>query len=260
MADYKSSDDPADKTPPYWSQRKDPREIEGSGQYPNYWVRQTRSGICVIFDDSKDRESITIQHPSGSTIQFLPDGAVQYVSHNGQQNIVFGENRVLITGAQDTTVRKDSSTVVHGEVNTTVHGAMHTAVGKAMVTVAESSSAQFTKHNDVKSESQATKVTKNGSAEYGGSFTQTSDGGMSLAANQSGITMYGKTGVGIQGDTAVTMQSQAAVNVIGQGGVNIDGFGGQIRLNCGSAKSVVASVKQPNPQPPSGSNGGGVNV
>lgn len=250
---------PADKTPPKYDMPDDARALEGSGQYSCHWVRKTRSGHILKFDDSKDHECITIQHRSGAMIQFMPDGAVQYVSHNGQQNIVFGENSILVTGAQDTTVRKDSSTVVHGEVNTTVHGAMHTAVGKAMVTVAESNSAQFTKHNDVKSESQATKVTKNGSAEYGGSFTMTSDGGMSLAANESGLTLYGKTGCGFQGDSGVCMQSQAAVNVIGLGGVNIDGFGGEIRLNSGSAKSVAQVVKQPNPNTPSGG-GEGTNV
>lgn len=253
-----SSKRPADKTPPKYDMPDDARLLEGSGQYSCYWVRKTRSGHILKFDDSKDHECITIQHRSGAMIQFMPDGAVQYVSHNGQQNIVFGENSVLVTGAQDTTVRKDSSCVVHGESNMTVHGAMHTAVGKAMVTVAESNSAQFTKHNDVKSESQATKVTKNGSAEYGGSFTTTSDGGMSFAANKSGMTMYGKTGVGIQGDAAVSIQSPATVNMIGLGGVAIDGFGGRILLNCGSAKDVATSVTQPNPKPPSGS--GGTNV
>lgn len=239
---------PADKTPSKYDMPDDAREKQGSGEYPNHWVRKTRSGHTMIFDDSKDKESITIQHRSGAMIQFMPDGAVQYVSHNGQQNIVFGENSILVTGAQDMTVRGDSSSVTHGEVNTTVHGAMHTAVGKAMVTVAESNSAQFTKHNDVKSESQATKVTKNGSAEYGGSFTMTSQGGLALASDQSGVTLRGKTGVGMRGETALTMESPAGVNL--QGGQQIAMDGGKIYLNSGKSKSVKESVQQPNTETP----------
>jgi hypothetical protein len=243
MARETSSKDPADKTPSNWKEYDDIREKEGSGQYPNYWVRKTRSGHTMIFDDSKDKESITIQHRSGAMIQFLPDGAVQYVSHNGQQNIVFGENRILVTGAQDSTVRGDSSTVTHGEVNTTVHGGMHTAVGGAMVTVAESNNQQFTKHNDVKSESQSTKVTKDGSAEYGGAFTMTSQGGLALASDQSGVTLRGKTGVGMRGESALTMESPAGVNV--QGGQQIAMDAPQIHFNSGKSKSVSQSVTVP---------------
>lgn len=251
MSEYKNDGGPADKTPPNWSQKKDIKQVEGSGEYPNYWVRQTRSGINVIFDDTKDRESLTIQHPSGSTIQFLPDGGVQYISHNGQQNVVFGENRVLITGAQDTTVRKDSSTVTHGECNTTVHKGMNVSCGEQYNVVAKSHNAKYTNQCDVSAKSQSTKITEDGSAEYGGSFTQTTNGGLAFVAKNSGCTMHGKTGVGIQGDTGVCVQSPATVNMIGLGGIFLDARGGEIRLNSGSAKEVADGTVVTQPKPSS---------
>lgn len=101
---------------------KDAREHEGAGQYPNYWSHKTRSGHSIILDDSKDHESITIQHRGGSAIQFHPDGGVQMTSHNGKYDVVFGENRVTITGANDMTVKGDGTLLVYGDLHHTIHG------------------------------------------------------------------------------------------------------------------------------------------
>lgn len=105
-----------------YSTVKDAREHEGAGQYPNYWSHKTRSGHSIIMDDSKDHESITIQHRGGSAIQFHPDGQVQMTSHNGKYDVVFGENRVSITGANDMTVKGDGTLLVYGDLHHTIHG------------------------------------------------------------------------------------------------------------------------------------------
>lgn len=66
MADREQSrKDPLSTTPDEWNQYKDAREGQNSGEYPNYWVRKTRSGHTMIFDDSKGSEHVTIQHQIG---------------------------------------------------------------------------------------------------------------------------------------------------------------------------------------------------
>jgi hypothetical protein len=98
---------------------KDARGMGGGGQYPNYWSHKTRSGHSFIMDDSKGNETITIQHRSGSAIQFRPDGGVHYTTHNGKYEVIFGEDRVTVSGAQDITVKGDASFRVYGNHNVT---------------------------------------------------------------------------------------------------------------------------------------------
>lgn len=122
MAEKTNKSDPKDKTPPKWEGPEDARSKKGAGTYPNYYTIRTRSGHVFTMDDSEDNESITLQHRSGSMIQFMPDGAVQFVAQNGMYTFVFGENRVKITGAYDVTVEGGGSLRVDGDYNTTVMG------------------------------------------------------------------------------------------------------------------------------------------
>jgi len=124
-----STDNPAKTTPKDWKSPQDARDINGAGEYPNYWTHRTRSGHVFTLDDSKDAEHVTLQHRGGSMIQFMPDGAVHFVSHNGQYNLIFGENRVKITGAYDVTVEGGGSLKVDGDYNMTVKGKANFAVG-----------------------------------------------------------------------------------------------------------------------------------
>ena len=120
------------ETAPTWSTPKDARE--GSGQYPNYWIRKTRSGHVFMLDDSKDKEHITLQHRSGSMIQFMPDGAVQSVVNRGRFDTTFGEHRSKVTGATDLTTQSRSARVEKND-NTTVLGNSTTAVNQNQATV-----------------------------------------------------------------------------------------------------------------------------
>ena len=83
------------KTPSSWDSPPDARE-KGS-EYPNYWVRKTRSGHTFMLDDTKNNEHVTLQHRSGTMIQLMPDGGFQIVSHN--QCILVG--RTLLVGEQE---------------------------------------------------------------------------------------------------------------------------------------------------------------
>lgn len=241
----KSSKRPKDKTPPKYDMPDDAREKQGAGQYPNCWVRKTRSGHILKFDDSKDNECITIQHRSGAMIQFMPDGAVQYVSHNGQQNIVFGENSVLVTGAQDTTVRKDSSTVTHGECNTTVHKGMNMSCGGAYNVVADSHNAKYTKQCDVSAKSSTINTTENFTIAAGDSCTISSKGGCAIVAPESGMVMYGgKGGAGIRGESTAHIESGGPVNVQGKA---FYADADEIHFNSKKSKKIVDAVTMPGP-------------
>jgi len=109
------------KTPPKWQQPPDANK--SGGQYPNYFVWQTRTGnIPLRVDDTKGNESISMQHRSGSMIQFLPNGGIQTVASKGKTDVTFGQHRSLVTGAQDTTVRGHSSHKTEGSRRTTTNG------------------------------------------------------------------------------------------------------------------------------------------
>lgn len=242
-----SSKNSAKTTPPQWEQFTDARENQNAGKYPNYWVRKTRSGHTMIFDDSEGAEHVTIQHRNGSMIQFMPDGAVQYVSHNGQQNIIFGENRVVVTGAQDTTVRGDASTKVDGDDNRTVKGGSYSAVAGPMVQVAESSNQFYEKQMDIMAKSGAMSFNEGLTLSAGGVATVESQGAVTFTAD-SGASLHGKTGAGIKGEG---------------GGVSIEG-GTQVSIhkppvfaadadliffNCGKSKPISKTVTFQNPNP-----------
>jgi uncharacterized protein (DUF2345 family) len=97
----------------------DIRNGKASGSVDQFINTKTTSGHSFTMDDSKGAEHVTIQHRTGSSIQFNPDGSVHYTSHNGKYEMVFGEDRVTITGAHDITVKGDASLRVYGDYNVT---------------------------------------------------------------------------------------------------------------------------------------------
>lgn len=242
-----SSKGPADTTPPSYDTPDDARQDENAGKYPNYWVRKTKSGHTMIFDDSNGAESITIQHRGGSMIQFMPDGGVQYVSHNGQHNVIFGENRMLVTGAHDITIRGHSSQKVEGDNNMTVKGGNYTSVAGPVVQVGESMSGFFQKHFDVDSQSASMRSDTDFNISAGNGLTLKSDGSVSLTSDQSASMIYGKGGAGIGGDAGVSIETPAQCSVIGKSEVAVDG--GLVYINCGRSKSVKDTVKPKAPNP-----------
>ena len=104
-----------------WTKGGDSRTGQESGTYPNYWSHKTRSGHSIIMDDSKGHETVTIQHRSGSLIQFTPEGAIHITAHNSMYRDTHGEERITITGANDITVKGDTSLRCYGDYNVTVH-------------------------------------------------------------------------------------------------------------------------------------------
>lgn len=118
----------------------DPRE--GGMQYPNFHIIQTPTGHNITLDDTKGHESVTIQHASGSTVQFLPDGSTIIKSEKDGFEIIFGNKtlvvsgglNIVVNGQADMRVMKNYNLVVHGDMNVSVAGKLQTIVGGDVVT------------------------------------------------------------------------------------------------------------------------------
>lgn len=230
----------AKKTPDKYPQFKDGRKNKGSGTYPNAWRRKTRSGHLFEMDDSKDAEHITIQHRSGSMVQFLPDGAVQNLSHNGQHNMVFGENRTYVTGANDVTVDGDSSIKTKGDSNQTTEGGSYVSVNGPSVEAAKSKSSFYEEHNDVMSKSAAVTTSEDFSVKAGKTMSISAAQSVTMGSDQGGFAMHGAT-AGLKGREGVSVESVGQINQVSRTNA-IDAPGG-LFLNCGLAQPIKSVVK-----------------
>jgi hypothetical protein len=109
-----------------WDEAQDAR-TKGM-EYPNYFIHRTPSGHTIVIDDTKDSESITIQHRSGSMIQMHPDGQVVVRSHKGKQEIIFGDNQIMISGDSDILVNGGASLKIEGDMDLTISGDYNMAI------------------------------------------------------------------------------------------------------------------------------------
>ena len=213
MANEQSSNDPKKTTPDQWSNPKDARDMQGAGEYPNYWTHRTRSGHVFTLDDSQGAEHVTLQHRGGSMIQFMPDGAVQFVSHNGQYNMVFGENRIKITGAYDVTVEGGGSLKVDGDYNVTVKGDTKFAVGGNFNLTAQNFNQLIGEDISI--------VAKNRTEKVSGAISQSADGSqhivskksMSVASTEDSTSVGATKQLGLYGGEKVLMGSPQDVHI-----------------------------------------------
>jgi uncharacterized protein (DUF2345 family) len=217
MSKEASSEEQKKTTPKKWNSPKDARSVKGAGKYPNFYTKKTRSGHVFTIDDSKDNEHITLQHRSGSMVQFKPDGAVQFVSHNGQYNVVFGENRMKITGAYDVTVEGAASMKVDGDYNMTVKGDANMTVQKDFNVTAKNFNQTVRGNIDVQA--------KNKTEKFEGS-----------------INTQAHEGITIQAGKALGLASVTDSVIIGaKKQIGFEGKGGDLRLKASGSVSVVAS-------------------
>jgi hypothetical protein len=128
---YQGSDIPA-PTPEKLTYPKDARENAASHDPKNTQVTSTRSGHSFEMNDNAGAEHITMQHRSGSMVQFQPDGSIMVTAHNGQYTAVFGTNQLYITGTYDVVVDGSASMKVKGDYNVTVDGNYNLTVSKDM--------------------------------------------------------------------------------------------------------------------------------
>lgn len=272
MVEKTNKSAPKDVTPPKWDGPEDARTVKGAGVYPNYNTIRTRSGHVLTFDDSEDHESITMQHRSGSMVQFMPDGAVQFVAQNGQYTFVFGENRVKITGAYDVTVQGAASLRVKGDYNTTVMGNHNMTVNGDFNMQAKNFNSQVRGDFNLNAKNFAGHIEGSSVLSSHGTTAILADGGLALTSTSQGVGIKAATDVGIKavggkmmlqsaGDMStkpggkMLVQSGAATSI--KAGGNIDMDGTNINLNSGTSQEADdASLVIPTPQDPNPTFGG----
>ena len=224
------------KTPSKWQQPKDAHK--SGGQYPNYFVWQTRTGnIPLRVDDTKGNESISMQHRSGSMIQFLPNGGIQTVASKGKTDTTFGQHRSLVTGAQDTTVRGDSSHKTEGSRRTTTNGDDENSVKGKSVTTAKSVSVTAGEHFDIAAQSFTAKTKSTLIQATDGPATVSAVGSATLSSKEGSVGMNASAG-------AAVMQASKEVAVKGSE-VHMIGGSGQIAIKDGKVYINSGQAKQP---------------
>ena len=249
MAEDSTSTLPRDKTPDKWDSPKDAREK--GREYPNYWVRKTRSGHTFMLDDTKDNEQITLQHRSGTMIQLLPDGGFQIVSHKGRYDVTYGENRVKVTGAQDTTVDGDCSTKVKCNQNSTIYGNQISSIKGHSVTTAKSENKVIAEHSDTVTGTKTEQVNNNSTTQVLGAATMLSKKGMTLGSTGDSLAMGAKNQVGMKSGQQMAFKSGGKFSIKTDGGGEITIDGNKLYLNSNkadNAEDVVAQTSTPQSQ------------
>jgi hypothetical protein len=268
MADLPSSTDPKKKTPKKITTPKDPRKAKGAGKYPNYYSHKTRSGHLFMMDDSNGAEHVTLQHRSGSAVNFNTDGSVVYTSHNGQFNIVFGENRIIVTGAYDIIVHGGGSLKVDGDYNVTVKGNANMDVNGDFNVSAKNMNQTIRGNIDVQAKNKTEKIEGSSTSQSQGAMSMISKGGMSIGSSGDALGLAGATMVGlassgdvmissgadtsIKSDTGVKIQAAAKLSL--KGGSMIAGDAKPIKWNSGDAedaRDALQVFKQAGVSPPS---------
>lgn len=204
---------PKKETPKKYDTHDDPRKQKSAGKYPNYWSYKTRSGHTMIFDDSEGEESITLQHRSGSALQFLPTGEVQMTTHNGKYEIVFGENRMTVTGAHDLTVKGDGSMLVYGNYNKTVHGDVNMTVSGDFNVTAKNHNILAREDHHVIAQNIVNKVDQGINMVAGGDIAQ-------AAGNQ--MALVGKKAFSAGGKQTSLHAGSGGLDIKSHGKMNVD--------------------------------------
>lgn len=217
-------------TPRQWQGPPDARSVKGAGTYPNYHTQKTRSGHTFTLDDSEGAESITLQHRSGSMVQFLPDGAIQFVSHNGQYTFVFGENRVQITGAYDVSVLGAASMRVEGDYNMTVQGNHNTTVNGDMNITAKNMNTVVRGNMDTSAKNMTTKIEGSTEITTEGVTSITSDGGLSLSSSTESVSILGQGDVGIGATGKIMLDAGSTMDLKSDGAMRAESTGGSVDI------------------------------
>lgn len=219
MAAYKPPGNPVGTTPKEFKTPPDARET--GGDYPNYYIKKSRSGHVMIMDDTIGSEHVTLQHRGGSMIQFTPDGKIVFTSQNGQYNVVFGENRMLVTGAYDVAVQgtgslvvdKDYDVTVKGNYNMVVHGDMNMTVKNLNQTIRNNMD-MTAKDVTMKMEGSTTVTTQ-------GITNISSHGGAVFGSTGDSTMIGGKEKVGIKAGGDLMMESDGTTHVKSNKAMNL---------------------------------------
>lgn len=209
---------PAKESPTDWSAGKDARKGKNSGKYPNYWSHHSQSGHNFIIDDSKDSESITLQHRTGTAIQMQPDGQLTVTSHNGKYEITFGEDRMTITGARDITVKGDASMRVYGDYNVTCHKDYNLTIMGDLNITAKNKNQLIRGNKDTIMKNENKKLEGHSSVIAGGGIARVSKGSITVASQAGKAHIAGAQGL----HASVTQQGDMTMDHQGQGNMHMN--------------------------------------
>lgn len=244
MAKESSSKENRGKTPSEWGCPKDARL--GSLKYPQYAATRTRSGHVFILDDTMNKEHVTLQHRSGTMIQFLPDGALHIVAHKGQYLQIFGESRVKITGAQDITVDGDASFKVKGSQNMTIDGDVTLAVKGKYTVTAKSLNMTIAENMDTVAGSETTKIDGSSTKQVVGAMSMISKGGATFGSSGDDVGIGSGKNLGLAAVGTLSTQSIGQTSIKSSGIVAVDGS--QIHHNSGLSNSAINEVAPAKPR------------
>lgn len=241
----KSTNNPKDKTAPKYDGPEDARSKSGAGKYPYYQTTRTRSGHVFTMDDSEGHESVTLQHRSGSMVQFMPDGLVHIVAQNGKYTFVFGENRMEVHGAYDVVVHGTASLRVDGDYDTYVDGNHNTVVNGDMNINAKNFNGQIRGNMDLNAKNMTAQIEGSASISAHGIAAIKGDGGVAIASTSQGVGIKAATDVAIKAGSAAMIQSG------GKTSIKANPFAADAsKIHLNSGESDEASLTLPTPTDP----------
>ena len=220
MGVYKPPGNPKNVTPTDWSGPPDARDT--GGEYPNYnIITKTKSGHVIMADDTKGSEHVTIQHRSGSMIQFMPDGSLSIGVQKGMYQIIFGENRMLITGAYDVSVQGGGSLSIDGDYNVTVKGNHNTVVHGDMNLTAKNLNQTIRGNMDTTAKEMSTNIEGSTKITSQGITTIASDGGMALLSTSDSISLGAKRNLGVYSGNKMMLEAGSSMHMKSIGALNL---------------------------------------
>lgn len=228
-------------TPKSFTVGETAHKSEGAGEYPNQIVTKTRSGHTIIYDDSKDNETISFQHRTGSSLEMRPDGGIHLTSHNSQYNVVFGEHRMTITGAHDMHVKGDASMRIYGDVNHTIHGNYNlTVLGDHNIT-SKNMNSHIRGNYDQQAKNQNIKVEGTHSILAKGAIAHVAKDGATFASRTGHVNIAGGAGANF----AVPNQGNMTFDVANGGHyTNVSGGNLEVKQSDQPASLSSAGVEQ----------------
>lgn len=156
-------------------------------------IHKTRSGHTIEYDDNEGNEHITIQHRSGSTLQFQADGSIRFRSNNGKMGFeILGEGYVQVTGAYTIDVKGGASMRVTNDLTVKAKNIHMTAdesfttTAKNIISTAEDKNTTKGKYTRVEGGSELNMA--------GGASTLTGEGSLKLKADRIDLNPSGSLG------------------------------------------------------------------
>lgn len=219
------------ETPPKIEFPKDAREDKKSHDPKNSYIHTSRSGHVLEINDNEGAEHVTLQHRSGSMLQFMPDGTVTMTAHKGQYTVVFGENRMYVTGAYDVVVDGAASMKVKGDYNMTVDGNMNTTVtGDMNTVVGKNQNTTVVADQVIRAENQTTKISNNTEHTTEGKAYFAADGAMGLFSTSSSLSLGADSSVEMSSGTSTLVDAGTSMDIQSKSGMTLKDSSG-IDLN-----------------------------